>query len=77
MPVPAAAIRSPRELAPFIDHTLLSPGASREDVLRVCAEARDHGFAAVCVHRNAVADARRALAGSSVLPIAVVDFPRG
>jgi deoxyribose-phosphate aldolase len=75
--VPDEAIRVPRDLAPFIDHTLLAPGATREDLARVCDEARSHGFAAVCVHRNAVAEARRLLAGTAVLPVAVVDFPRG
>ncbi len=78
MPTPTAdAIRTPRDLAPFIDHTVLAPGAGREDVLRACAEAREHGFAAVCVHPGAVADARAALRGAGVLAIAVVDFPRG
>jgi deoxyribose-phosphate aldolase len=75
--VPAEAIRTPRELAPYIDHTVLAPEATRDDVLRACTEAREHGFATVCVHRSAVADVRRALAGSKVLSIAVVDFPRG
>jgi deoxyribose-phosphate aldolase len=75
--IPAEAIRSPRDLAPLIDHTLLGPGATQADLQRVCAEAREHGFAGVCVHRNAVAEARRLLAGTPVVPIAVVDFPRG
>lgn len=75
--VPVDAIRTPRDLAPIIDHTLLAPGATREDLARACAEARTHGFAAICVHRDAVAEARRLLAGTRVLPIAVVDFPRG
>jgi deoxyribose-phosphate aldolase len=78
MPTVAAdAIRSPRDLAPFIDHTLLAPGATRADLERTCAEAREHGFAGVCVHRNAVAEARRMLAGTRVMVIAVVDFPKG
>lgn len=67
----------PRDLAPYLDHTLLAPGATAADLARVCAEAREWGFAAVCVHRNAVAEAARLLAGSRVKPIAVVDFPRG
>lgn len=71
------AIRTPRDLAPYLDHTVLAPGATREDVLRACAEAREHRFAGVCVRREAVADVRRALEGSGVLAIAVVDFPRG
>lgn len=75
--VSAASIRAPRDLAPLVDHTLLAPSATREDLARVCEEARRHGFGGVCVHRNAVQEARRLLAGTSVLPIAVVDFPRG
>jgi deoxyribose-phosphate aldolase len=75
--VPDEAIRTPRDLAPYLDHTLLAPGATGADLARVCAEAREHGFAAVCVHRNAVAEVRRLLAGTKVLPVAVVDFPRG
>jgi deoxyribose-phosphate aldolase len=72
-----ASIRSPRDLARAIDHTLLGSGATRADVERVCREAREHGMAAVCVVRDAVADVRRLLAGSGVLAAAVVDFPRG
>ncbi len=75
--VPEEAIRSPRDLAPYLEHTLLAPGARREDLVRLCAEAREHGFGAVCVHRHAVADARRLLAGSAVRTVAVVDFPKG
>jgi deoxyribose-phosphate aldolase len=71
------AILTPRDLAPLVDHTVLAPGATREDVLRACAEARQHGFAGVCVHRNAIAEVRRALHGSGIPAIAVVDFPRG
>jgi deoxyribose-phosphate aldolase len=75
--VPHESIRSPRDLAPLVDHTLLAPGATQRDLVRACAEAREHGFAAVCVTGDAVGQARLLLAGSGVLPIAVVDFPRG
>jgi deoxyribose-phosphate aldolase len=70
-------IRSPRDLAPYLDHTLLASGATPADLARLCAEAREHGIGAVCVHRSSVAAARRLLAGSDVRTIAVVDFPRG
>jgi deoxyribose-phosphate aldolase len=76
-PIPEATLRTPRDLAPFLDHTLLAPGATAEDVARLCAEARAHGFAAVCLYAPAVPDARRHLAGSAVKIAAVVDFPRG
>jgi deoxyribose-phosphate aldolase len=68
---------TPAELAPFIDHTLLKADARAEDVRRVCAEARVHRFASVCVNAGRVVLAAEALAGSSVLPIAVVGFPLG
>ncbi|HSN89816.1 MAG TPA: deoxyribose-phosphate aldolase [Anaeromyxobacteraceae bacterium] len=76
-PLPLEAIRTPADLAPYLDHTLLASGASRADLERLCDEARRHGFAAVCVHGDAVADAKRLLRGSGVLAAAVVDFPRG
>lgn len=75
--LPQDAIRTPRDLAPYLDHTLLAPDATREDLVRLCAEARDHRMGAVCVHRNAIADVRGLLAGSGVKAVAVVDFPRG
>jgi deoxyribose-phosphate aldolase len=70
-------IASPRDLAPYLDHTLLAPGAGRADVDRVCEEAREHRFAGVCVYGRFIGDARRALAGTDVRAIAVADFPRG
>jgi deoxyribose-phosphate aldolase len=76
-PIPDSALRTPRDLAPLLDHTLLAPGATAEDVARTCAEARAHGFGAVCLRAEAVPDARRLLAGSAVSIAAVVDFPRG
>jgi deoxyribose-phosphate aldolase len=76
-PIPEDTIQTPRDLAPFLDHTLLSPGAGPADLERLCAEAREHGLGAVCVHRDALGRARELLAGSAVRIAAVVDFPRG
>lgn len=70
-------IRSNADLAPYIDHTLLKPEATREDVARVAREAREHGFATVCVNASHVATVAGILEGSSTLPIAVVGFPLG
>ncbi len=75
--VPEGAIRTPRDLAPLVDHTLLAPGATLADLERACAEARAHAFATVCTYPAAIPAARRLLAGSGVKAIAVVDFPRG
>lgn len=75
--VDPASLRSNADLAPYIDHTLLKPEATREDVLRVAHEARTHGFATVCVNSWHVATVARVLEGSRTVPIAVVGFPLG
>ena len=78
MAVPSAdAIRSPKDLAPFLEHTLLTPGASAAELERLCGEARANQFVAVCVQREVAADAKRHLRGSGVKTVAVVDFPKG
>ncbi|MCA2979930.1 MAG: deoxyribose-phosphate aldolase [Myxococcaceae bacterium] len=70
-------LRTSADIAPFIDHTLLKPEATRDEVLKLCDEAKKYGFATVCVNAINVGTAARALAGSSVMPIAVVGFPLG
>ena len=70
-------IRSSRDLAPYIDHTLLRPDATREDLVRLCEEARSYGFATVCVTAANVPLCARVLEGSRTRPIAVVGFPSG
>ena len=64
-------------LASKLDHTLLRADATRDDVDRLCREAREHGFAAVCVHGSRVAQAARNLSGSAVAVACVVGFPHG
>lgn len=69
--------RIPDDIARFIDHTLLRPNATAEEVKKLSAEAREFGFAAVCVNpvwAKLVADQ---LKGSGVLTCAVVGFPLG
>ncbi|WP_375761186.1 deoxyribose-phosphate aldolase [Corallococcus exercitus] len=75
--VDPATLQKATDLAPYIDHTLLKPEARAEDVVRVAEEARQYGFATVCVNSCHVATAARVLAGSSAVPIAVVGFPLG
>jgi len=65
------------EIAGLIDHTLLKPEASREDIERLCREALQCRFAAVCVNPSYVAEAARLLRESSVCICAVVGFPLG
>ncbi|WNG34590.1 deoxyribose-phosphate aldolase [Archangium violaceum] len=71
------SIQDNAALAPYIDHTLLKPEATREDVARVAREAVEHGFATVCVNSCHVATVAGILAGSKSVPIAVVGFPLG
>jgi deoxyribose-phosphate aldolase len=75
--IPPESIRSNAELARYIDHTLLKPEATSEDIARVATEAVEHGFATVCVNSSHVATVARLLAGSRSVPIAVVGFPLG
>jgi deoxyribose-phosphate aldolase len=65
------------DLAAMIDHTLLKPEATREDVRKLCEEAKQYGFYSVCVNPAHVATAARLLAGSAVKVCAVVGFPLG
>ncbi|GAC1605228.1 MAG: deoxyribose-phosphate aldolase [Myxococcales bacterium] len=69
--------RDARDLARFIDHTLLRPDATPDEVARVCAEARTWSFATVCLELRHVAQAARLLGGCATRPIAVVGFPSG
>ena len=64
-------------LAGFIDHTLLRPEGNERDVVQLCAEARHHRFASVCVHPIWVARAARELGGSNVKVGTVIGFPQG
>lgn len=68
---------SASELAQMIDHTLLKQNASREDILKVCDEAREYKFKSVCVNPLWVSTVREALAGTGVLTCSVIGFPFG
>jgi deoxyribose-phosphate aldolase len=64
-------------LAHFIDHTLLKPEATREDLLRLCEEAKTHHFYSVCIHPYWIVDAKKKLQGSAVKIATVIGFPHG
>jgi deoxyribose-phosphate aldolase len=64
-------------IAALIDHTILKPEATRDDVVRICREARQYGFASVCVNPYWVPLVRAELAGSAVKVCTVVGFPLG
>ena len=65
------------ELGPYIDHTLLKPEATIEDIIALCREATEHRFVAVCVNPVFVGLAAHLLAGTEVKVATVVGFPLG
>ena len=65
------------ELAPMIDHTALKPETTRDQVLQLCREAREHQFGAVCVAASWVSPASDALNDTPVKVASVVGFPHG
>lgn len=64
-------------LAGSIDHTILRADATREDIVRICQEARKYSFASVCVNPYWVPLAARQLSGSPVKVCTVIGFPLG
>ncbi len=72
-----AAGRTDQRVARRIDHTLLVPEATREQVIKLCEEARRYNFFSVCVNSSNVALCVELLAGSSTVAICVVGFPLG
>jgi len=66
-----------REVARYIDHTLLKPDATRDEILKICEEGVRFGFASVCINPIWVRDAACALRGSGVKVCTVIGFPLG
>jgi deoxyribose-phosphate aldolase len=64
-------------VARLIDHTLLKPEASRDDIRKLCQEAARFGFATVCVNPWYVPLAAALLRGTAVKVCSVVGFPLG
>lgn len=65
------------EFTRLIDHTALQPGTTKDDIGRLCEEARTFGFGAVCVAPRWVRWAGECLAGSPVRIVTVIGFPHG
>lgn len=66
-----------KEVAAMIDHTILSPEATKEDIIEKCQEAREYGFASVCVNPTFVRLVNKKLKRSSVKVCTVIGFPLG
>lgn len=68
---------APKDMAKYIDHTLLKPQASKEQIKKLCDEAKANRFASVCVNTCNVKYAAELLEGTGVTPCVVVGFPLG
>jgi deoxyribose-phosphate aldolase len=66
-----------KELAAMIDHTLLKPEATLEQIRVLCEEAKQYRFASVCVNPYWVKEAAKLLSGTDVKVCTVVGFPLG
>jgi len=67
----------PLDVARYIDHTLLKPEATEAEIDRLADEAREFGFASVCVNPTWVKRSAERLRGSAVKTCAVIGFPLG
>ena len=61
----------------MIDHTNLKPSATESDIKKLCLEAKENGFATVCINPCHIPVAKKALEGSEVKVCTVVGFPLG
>jgi len=67
----------PKDIAKFIDHTLLKPEATPAEIGKLCNEAKEYHFAAVCVNPPYVKQCAQILRGTDVDVAVVVGFPLG
>ena len=66
-----------KDIASYIDHTMLKADATTDTIRRYCEEARRYGFRSVCVNSCHTALVHEELNGSDVLTCTVVGFPLG
>lgn len=69
--------KSNGSLAKYIDHTLLKPEATLEDIRKVCDEAKKYSTASVCVNPSRIGFVAEQLKGTTVAPCVVIGFPLG
>ncbi|MSR06395.1 MAG: deoxyribose-phosphate aldolase [Gemmatimonadetes bacterium] len=77
VPVPVVVQAASVRVADFIDHTVLKAETTRGEIDKLCAEAVEHRFAAVCVNGVWTARCARLVKGSGVKVATVVGFPLG
>lgn len=64
-------------IANMIDHTALKADTKKEQIIKLCAEAKEYGFFSVCVNPTWVSTAAEELKGSAVKVCTVIGFPLG
>ncbi len=70
-------LTKPQSLAAFIDHTLLKPEATRQDARKLCEEALENQFFAVCVNSWLINTCRDILKSTKISVASVIGFPLG
>ncbi|MDW8801996.1 deoxyribose-phosphate aldolase [Clostridium sp. A1-XYC3] len=65
------------EIQKYIDHTILKPEATEEEVTKLCKEAKEYKFASVCVNPYYTALVKENLKGTGVKTCVVIGFPLG
>jgi deoxyribose-phosphate aldolase len=65
------------KLSNWIDHTLLKPDATQEQIKQICDEAKKYGFASICVNPYYAKLVRKELYGSDIKTCVVIGFPLG
>lgn len=65
------------KISGYIDHTLLKPDATKEQIIKICDEALKYNFASVCVNSCWTKTVAKRLAGSNVKTCVVTGFPLG
>ena len=70
-------VKNMQDLAKYIEHTLLLPGATIENVTNICGEVEKYGFLGVCVNSGYVALAAHLLAGKEAKIVSTCGFPLG
>lgn len=66
-----------KEIAKYLDDTLLKADATPEQIVKICEEAKTYGCASVCVNSGYVPLVSKELAGSEVKTCCVIGFPLG
>lgn len=65
------------KIAKMIDHTILKATATKEEVVKICSEAKEYGFFSVCVNPTQIELVKKELQGSDVKVCTVIGFPLG